>query len=326
MERQSRKTKVVNYSEAKDFDDDEDFAHVKEPPFKKAREDLTQHKYILSTSTQELNSPATSSSNGRKPPGERLLERDLEAALTLSLLNPADGTDEQFPTSKGDFGVDLPVDENTDPSSFHVSNCSVDSSLLGLDKITGETDSRKRKPACKPTDGIKKLKNEDEDYRPKQTPDSESDDDFSDQAESEDEEFSLKKTSKTSKKEKRTKNEKQKAKPAAVSKKDKQPPKPSKPKTQRAAGVHTPVRTPTANVPSGPRRPSSSSSSPSTCRPAVHPSPSGSRLPKWNPPGQLGRSPTSLQTPAVKSPGQGLRLGLSRRVRVKPLHPSVSSH
>lgn len=28
----------------------------------------------------------------------------------------------------------------------------------------------------------------------------------------------------------------------------------------------------------------------------------------------------------MKSPGQGLRLGLSRRVRVKPLHPSVATH
>lgn len=42
--------------------------------------------------------------------------------------------------------------------------------------------------------------------------------------------------------------------------------------------------------------------------------------------GQIGRSPTSSTGPAVKSPGQGLRLGLSRLVRVKPLHPSVASH
>lgn len=41
--------------------------------------------------------------------------------------------------------------------------------------------------------------------------------------------------------------------------------------------------------------------------------------------GQIGRSPTSSTPPAVKSPGQGLRLGLSRLVRVKPLHPGVGS-
>ena len=42
--------------------------------------------------------------------------------------------------------------------------------------------------------------------------------------------------------------------------------------------------------------------------------------------GQVGRSPSSSQPPTVRSPGQGLRLGLSRLVRVKPLHPSVASH
>lgn len=33
--------------------------------------------------------------------------------------------------SLGDVKVQLPVDENTDPSSLHLSNCSVDSTILG---------------------------------------------------------------------------------------------------------------------------------------------------------------------------------------------------
>lgn len=41
---------------------------------------------------------------------------------------------------------------------------------VGLDKITVETESRKRKPACKATEDKKKLKDEDEDYQPKLTP------------------------------------------------------------------------------------------------------------------------------------------------------------
>ncbi|KAG7267397.1 hypothetical protein CRUP_017746 [Coryphaenoides rupestris] len=44
----------------------------------------------------------------------------------------------------------------------------------------------------------------------------------------------------------------------------------------------------------------------------------------------VGRSPSSSSSSSlgsgVRSPGQGLRLGLSRRVRVKPLHPSMTSH
>lgn len=37
----------------------------------------------------------------RKPLDEKLLERDLEAAITLSLLNNADGVKQQSPINKG---------------------------------------------------------------------------------------------------------------------------------------------------------------------------------------------------------------------------------
>ncbi|KAM7367215.1 hypothetical protein PAMP_015132 [Pampus punctatissimus] len=321
MDRPSRKTKVVNYCEAKDFDDDEDFAFVKAPPSKKVREAVKQQEHKKSSS-QESNSQSSLSQNGRKPLDEKLYARDLEAAITLSLLNNADGMiDLPPPTSKGEFKVQLPVDENTDPSSRHLSNCSVDISLLGLDKIISEKESlaqpRQRNAASKATEEQKKnLKDEDEDYQPKLTPDSQSDDDFSEPADSEDEEFSVKKVSKTKKKEKVTKHEK--TKQPTASKKEKQPSKPSKSKSQAAAS--TPVRSPpTAKFAA--KRPSSST----TDKPTVSLSPAGGRIPKWNPPGQIGKSPSST-SPAVKSPGQGLRLGLSRLVRVKPLHPSVASH
>lgn len=39
----------------------------------------------------------------RRPLDERLHERDLEAAITLSLLNNADGIKDQSPNSKGMF-------------------------------------------------------------------------------------------------------------------------------------------------------------------------------------------------------------------------------
>ncbi|KAM7378356.1 hypothetical protein PAMA_013317 [Pampus argenteus] len=324
MERPSRKTKAVNYCEAKDFDDDEDFACVKAPPSKKVREAVKQQEHKKSSSkssSQETNSQSSLSQNDRKPLDEKLCARDLEAAITLSLLNNADGIKDQSPTSKGEIKVQLPVDENTDPSSRHLSNCSVDISLLGLDKIISQKESiaqpRQRNAASKATDEQRKnLKDEDEDYQPKLTPDSESDDDFSEPADSEDEEFSVKKVSKTKKKEKVTKHEKTKHPPA--SKKEKQP---SKSKSQAAAS--TPVRSPpTAKLAA--KRPSSSFTV-STSKPTVSLSPAGGRVPKWNPPGQIGKSSSST-SPAVKSPGQGLRLGLSRLVRVKPLHPSVASH
>ncbi|XP_068572862.1 RAD51-associated protein 1 isoform X1 [Cebidichthys violaceus] len=307
MDRPPRKTKVVNYSEAKDFDDDDDFVCVKAPPSKRAREDVKEEhkKSSIMSSNQESNSQSATSQKSRRP-----LERDLEAAITLSLLN------------NGDVKIQLPVDESTDPTSAHLSNCSVDLTVLGLDEITSQKESpshsRQRKAAAeeqknKPTD-------EDEDYEPKLTPDSESDEDFSEPAESEDEEFTVKKVSKTKKKEKVTKNEK--TKPSPASKEEKQASKPSKSKSQ-AAAASTLVRSPpTPKL--APKKPASSSTV-SSPKPVLPVSPAGGGIPKWNPPAQVGRSPTS-SSPAVKSPGQGLRLGLSRLVRVKPLHPGVSSH
>lgn len=321
MDRPSRKTKAVNYCESKDFDDDEDFACVRAPPSKKVREDGTQEqmKSLGKPSIQETKSQLCQKS--RKPLDEKLCERDLEAAITLSMLNNADEIKDQSPASKGD--AKFPVDENTDPASLLLSNCSVDGAVMGLDKIISEkgspAPSRQRTAASKATEELRKK--DDEDYEPKLTPDSEYDDDFSEPSESEDEEFKVKKVSKTKKKEKATKSEKNKLTPA--SKKEKQSSKPSKSKSQGAASS-TPARSPPTSTPTT-KRPASSST---VCisKPAASLSPAVGKMPKWNPPGQIGKSPSSSQTPAVKSPGQGLRLGLSRLVRVKPLHPSVASH
>ncbi|KAJ4924507.1 hypothetical protein JOQ06_003463 [Pogonophryne albipinna] len=218
MDRPPRKTKVVNYSEANAVDDDEDFAQA--PPRKKAREEVRQEhmKSSSKSSSQESDSPSTQSPESRRPLDVKLLERDLEAAITLSLLNNADGIKEQSDTSKGDVKVQVPVDENIDPTSLHLSNCSV---LLDLDDITSERESavlsRQRKSASKAAEAQKKtLADEDEEYKPKLTPDSESDEDFSEPAESDEEEFTVKKISK-SKKEKATKHEK--TKPPSASKK-----------------------------------------------------------------------------------------------------------
>ncbi|XP_031715090.1 RAD51-associated protein 1 isoform X2 [Anarrhichthys ocellatus] len=319
MDRPPRKTKVVNYSEAKDFDDDDDFVCVKAPPSKRAREDVKQEhsKSSSMSSNQESNSQSATSQKSRRP-----LERELEAAITLSLLNNGDGIKDQSST-RNDVTIQVPVDENTDPTSAHLSNCSVDLTVLGLDEITSEKESpsrsRQRKAASRAAEEQKnKPTDEDEDYEPKLTPDSESDEDFSEPAESEDEEFTVKKVGKTKKKEKVTKNEKNKPPPSS---KEKQASKPSKSKSQAAAS--TPVRSPPA-AKLAPKKPASSSTV-SSQTPVLPLSPAGGRIPKWNPPAQVGRSPSS-SSPAVKSPGQGLRLGLSRLVRVKPLHPGVSSH
>ncbi|XP_020664903.3 RAD51-associated protein 1 [Pogona vitticeps] len=51
-------------------------------------------------------------------------------------------------------------------------------------------------------------------------------------------------------------------------------------------------------------------------------SPSTTKKPSWTPPGASGSGSNQLRRVPVKSPTQGLRLGLSRLAKVKPLHQS----
>nr|XP_046184887.1 LOW QUALITY PROTEIN: RAD51-associated protein 1-like [Oncorhynchus gorbuscha] len=343
MERPSRKTKLVNYSDFQDLGDDDDFASVKTPPSKKAKESVKEpaqaksKKSSSKTSSQETGSQPLGHKD-RKTLDEKLYDRDLEAALTLSLLKTTKINEKQCSYNTGRCVKNQPQrdGENLDPS-LRLSNCSVDINHLGLDQITNDrgspcAPSRQRKAASKATEQQRSmLKDGDEDYNPKGTPDSESDADFSDPAErdDDDDEFTVKKPEKKKKNTnvKTAKKEQPKAKSQVASKEEKQPSKPSKtkPHLTGSPSLKTPTlgRSPTAKPVSVPKR--SPAASP-VSRPAVSGSPAGGRIPKWNPPGHIGRSPGSSQSAPVKSPGQGLRLGLSRMMRVKSLHPSVASH
>ncbi|KAJ0057022.1 hypothetical protein NL108_000847 [Boleophthalmus pectinirostris] len=312
MDRPSRKTKSVNYCENKDFeDDDEDFA--KNPPSKKAKEMVKSVKQQKCISSQESNSAALTSQKSRKPVHAKIFERDLEAAISLSLLNPSCETSTPSSVLQDSF-VRTP-DENTEPSclSPHLSNCSVDTMRLGLDQITPDSNAPSKEMKEASDFNRNTQKTQDDDYQPCVASDSESDNDYSEH-DSEDEEFTAKKASKT-KKGKTTKNGT--VKQPLSTKKDKQPQK------SKSTATYTPTRTPLANKNSSDLSRSTSSSKASKSATCL--SPATRSIPKWNPPGQIGKSPSS-SSPSVRSPGQGLRLGLSRLVRVKPLHPSVASH
>lgn len=312
MERPSRKTKAVNYCESKDFvDDDEDFACAKAPPSKKTKEPLKQLNNCKSVSSPESNSQSQQSQKSRKPLDVKVFERDLEAAISLSLLNPSTETSNQSLSLTEDRIVRTAVDENTEPSVLHLSNCSVDGVCLGLDQITSDSTAPSKDRKEVPDIQRNKLKTQDDDYQPCVVSDSESDN-YSEH-DSEEEEFTVKTKSKTKKKQV-SKNGKAKQTPST--KKEK---KPQKCKSVSSTPTRTPLNTknisePTRSVPL------------KVSKPAACLSPGVSRVPKWNPPGQIGKSPPVSSSTTVKSPGQGLRLGLSRLVRVKPLHPSVASH
>ncbi|XP_016370306.1 RAD51-associated protein 1-like [Sinocyclocheilus rhinocerous] len=341
MDRPSRDKKAVNYAVLQD-DDGEDFACVKPPP-KKARtaikdpDSLRNHK-TTSASPNEVVDLTSSGSRKRTSVDDKLYERDLETALLLSLL---DRTQDGEPTTKTDDNESSQPPQCSPPVLIHcsaegshlvgegqpapdsppvLSNCSIDGRSLGLNLISidtsptsvskqKETSKEQRKPLKE-----KKDSRDDEDYQPQNTPDSESDADFTEEDESEDETFTVKKKKKVVK---------QKAPPAAknkTEKKDKKPTKASKAKS--SAPIPAICRSPAAPVSGLKKTPTT----PPLSKPAVCSSPAGARLPKWNPPGQVGRSPGASQNAHVKSPGQGLRLGLSRLARVKPLHPNAAAN
>ncbi|XP_056434691.1 RAD51-associated protein 1 isoform X1 [Gadus chalcogrammus] len=361
MDRPARKSKVINYC---DLDDDEDFASSKPPASKKPREEIKPvlKKPLSKSSSQDLHPQPSANHSDRKPPDQKLYERDLEAALTLSLLHgtkdchvdlspttsltPTLHT-EQYPTMGLSPTADLSPtteaedgrrgEEREDPSPLLFSNCSVNGNLMGLDNIQAERGSSKVKSSPRtgePPRGQNPDQDPDEDYKPRLTPESESDDNSSGVAESEDEEFTVRKVIKKSKKEtKKTKTSPPRPPPQTSSKRDKLTSKAAKAKppatasTPVRAAASTPLRTPpSVNQGSGSRRPPPPSAASPPCVPAASPA-GGSKVSKWNPPGQLGSSPSPSQGSALRSPAGGvLRLGLSRRVRVKPLHPSVASH
>ncbi|XP_026084379.1 RAD51-associated protein 1-like isoform X1 [Carassius auratus] len=345
MNRPSRNKKAVNYTDFQN-DDDEDFACVKPPP-KKARmaikdPDSERNLKTLSASPNEVADFTSSGSRQRMPLEETFYERDLETALSLSLLDSSRTQDGEPTTKTADEqdrsqcsppvlihcsaeGSLLVSECQPRPDSPPVlSNCSIDGKSLGLNLISvdasptrvskqKETSEEQRKPLKD-----KKDNRDDEDYQLQDTPDSESDADFTEEDESEDETFTVKTKNKVVKQ----KTEKKASADAKnkTKKKDEKATKASKAKG--SAPSPATCRSPAAPVSGLKKAPTA----PLLSKPAVCSSPAGARLTKWNPPGLLGRSPGASQNAHVKSPGQGLRLGLSRMARVKSLHPNAASN
>ncbi|MCI4388901.1 hypothetical protein PGIGA_G00091450 [Pangasianodon gigas] len=301
MERPSRNKKTINYSDFLDDEDDEDFATAKAPPNKKSRASLKECQQDKTRKNEIIDLTATAHKE-RVSLDEKLYKRDLETALILSQLQSGE------PLSNS-------LDEKSEPREDVppvLTHFSVDGSCFD-----------DKKPSSHPSEDLPpdvKENKEDEDYRPQNTP--ESDSEFSDLDVSEDEEYTVKRKREKMKK---AKSEK-KTSPKAV-KKENKPTKPAKTKPQSRVKntAHSPgVRSPAAAQPlSAMNRPPTT---PPVTKSALHTSPAGGRMPKWTPPGLVGRSPSSCQSPSVKSPGLGLRLGLSRLARVKPLHPNAVAH
>ncbi|KAL4697968.1 hypothetical protein H8957_001115 [Semnopithecus entellus] len=351
MVRPVRQKKPVNYSQFDHSDSDDDFVSATVPLNKKSRttpKELKPDKPKPNLSNLQKEEIPVQEKTPKKRPTEgtfsipasaepctkmalddKLYQRDLEVALALSVKElPTVTTNVQTSQDKSieKHGSSKIETMNKSP---HISNCSVASDYLDLDKITVEDDvggvQRKRKAASKAAVQQRKILLEgsdgdsandtEPDFAPGE--DSEDDSDFC-ESEDNDEDFSMRKS-----KVKEIKKKEVKVK-SPVEKKEK------KSKSKCNALVTSMDSAPAAvksESQSSPQKVSLSSDA--TRKPLQIRSPSAeSKRPKWVPPAASGGSRNSsspLAVASVKSPNQSLRLGLSRLARVKPLHPNATS-
>ncbi|XP_073506064.1 RAD51-associated protein 1 isoform X2 [Phyllobates terribilis] len=313
MDRPARNKKSVDYSQFLDLeDDDEDFASSV-PVSKKARVETKEKKEKPIKKNHKEEAATTNSQKKRLPIEDKLYQRDLEAALALSALTSVIiENDENIPRNEDAYKF------MKDPDVFEASfsNCSVDSSTLGLDEITDDNEDPgrgrgRRQAASKAITEQRKLLTEEsgdeedaDEFKPDTMADrdSESDASFSD----EEEEFEVKKSKKAS----TGKVTKQQAKSGKKEKNVTKAQKAVSPKTVTVKIKPMPAKNPPVSPPA-----------------ALYSSPPvGVKRPAWTPPASSGAVRSPLAGITVKSPNQGLRLGLSRLARVKPLHPTPALH
>uniref|UniRef100_H0WRK8 RAD51 associated protein 1 n=2 Tax=Otolemur garnettii TaxID=30611 RepID=H0WRK8_OTOGA len=345
-----RHKKPVNYSQFEDSDSDDDFISGTVPLKKKSRpQALKQEKPKPNLKNLQNEDITLQENSPKKRPlkstfsilagavhctkmalDDKLYQRDLEVALALSV--------KELPTGDVQRSHGKCIEKHgnskteTVTKSPHISNCSVASDYLDLDKITEEDDVRstqgKRRAASKAAVQQRKilLEGSDGDSANDTEPDcttgedSEDDSDFGEDGD-DDVDFTVRKS-----KGKEIKKKEVKVK-SPVEKKEK------KSKSRCGAAVTSVDSAPAAiKLESQPSPKKVSLSSEATRKPSQIRSPlTESKRPKWVPPAASGSSNSSsnssspLTGASVKSPNQSLRLGLSRLARVKPLHPSATS-
>uniref|UniRef100_A0A2I2ZLJ0 RAD51 associated protein 1 n=1 Tax=Gorilla gorilla gorilla TaxID=9595 RepID=A0A2I2ZLJ0_GORGO len=210
MVRPVRHKKPVNYSQFDHSDSDDDFVSATVPLNKKSRtapKELKQDKPKpnLNNLQKEEIPVQEKTPKKRMALDDKLYQRDLEVALALSV--------KELPTvtTNGQNSQDKSIEKHgsskieTMNKSPHISNCSVASDYLDLDKITVEDDvggvQGKRKAASKAAVQQKKILLEgsdgdsandtEPDFAPGE--DSEDDSDFC-ESEDNDEDFSMRKS------------------------------------------------------------------------------------------------------------------------------------
>ncbi|KAK7471749.1 hypothetical protein BaRGS_00035631, partial [Batillaria attramentaria] len=300
--------KQVNYSKF-ETDLDDDFADPSPPPPKKLKktdknESLKDERKTL-TSTQK-----TSSRNSRVPLDDKLYERDLQSALELSLVSSQPQVTQaescqvksEPPTSHGpvlhstplspdETAPEIPTSKRDDqksptilPSAIFCGVADDDGiEFLGTVSCSGESLPNKRRSTASKKKTV-------------YTVDEDSEDDFSANEPSSDSESEY------------DQNDSDFDDTHATN-----PPP--------AAGI--PLATSKTSITQSSVRPTAVTNSATPSPVSRPPTDVVSKRPAWTPPARAGGGSPSVGASSLKSPSSGLRLGLSRHARVKPLHPSL---
>ncbi|XP_064635341.1 RAD51-associated protein 1-like [Lineus longissimus] len=307
--RARRARKVIDYANFADGDEsDDDFVSSSTPPVAKRPKLDKPDKSSKSTKTEKENvKKKKKKSLNRKPPGENLFETHLQAALELSMIETSSQETAESQESVVKDVLIKPVviaddDEIVCLGSEPIQSMSpVRSSCRAASKEQRQSflqESESEGPSQDNNEEFKLEGDESEDDE-----DDESDDSFN--PDDDDSDFDD--------------GKKKKKKPPAK-------PRPQKtPKTAASTTSHPKPKTVCKPSPAPFRSPIASNSLPATNTPKSDLGTCASRKPAWTPPAPTGSATKCVNLGGRRSPsgGGGLRLGLSRSQRVKPLHSSV---
>ncbi|XP_047406515.1 RAD51-associated protein 1 isoform X3 [Sciurus carolinensis] len=208
MVRPVRHKKPVNYSQFEDSDSDDDFVSATIPLNKKSRTTSKESKQDkpkpnLQNPKKEDIQLQEKTPKKRMALDDKLFQRGLEVALALSVKELPTVTNDV--TKSQDKSIEKHGNSKTEiMNKSHISNCSIASDYLDLNKITEEDDAcgvqGKRKAASKAVAQQRKMLLEDSDGDSANdtepdiaTGDSEEDSDF-DESDDNDENFTMKKS------------------------------------------------------------------------------------------------------------------------------------
>ncbi|XP_041367811.1 RAD51-associated protein 1-like isoform X2 [Gigantopelta aegis] len=294
--RSDRSRKQIDYSKFGDGGhDDDDFADSFSAP-KKKKTTIKENSKVKKVEKRpaEEKIEKVEKKRERANPKDKIFDNELQIALEVSL------SEAQICSQPKDVSQEQDVESKINEHSVSPKKCEEDEISLIEENVTDEPPAKRRRAASS-------NNKDDQDYTAEEISDDDDDDDddenFDVSNDENDSDFDCGDTKSTKKKSKVLKKTQPSSKKSKAA---------STPKAREVAPAQktktTPVRTPTS-VP----RPAKDS-------PAVG---LAAQKQVWNPPNSSDSCKTPLGGMSVKSPTSGIRIGLSRNQRVKPLHPSL---